>query len=58
MEEKKLQSIGIDLSPDFASVAYLEDGSSIPVSMSMSADDGKYVIPMTLYKYGGMADRG
>lgn len=56
MEEKKLQSIGIDLSPDFASVAYLEDGSSIPVSMSMSADDGKYVIPMTLYKKRNMEE--
>ncbi len=35
MEEKRLQSIGIDLSSDFASVACLEAGSSLPVSMSV-----------------------
>lgn len=56
MEEKRLQSIGIDLSSDFASIAYLENGSKLPVSMSMSSDDGKYVIPMTLYKKRNMEE--
>ena len=56
MEEKKLQSIGIDLSSDFVSVAYLEAGSSLPVSMSVRADDEKYVIPLVLYKKRNMAE--
>lgn len=56
MEEKRLQSIGIDLSSEFASVAYLEMGSSLPVSMSVRADDEKYVIPMVLYKKRNMAE--
>lgn len=56
MEEKRLQSIGIDLSSDFASIAYLENGGKLPVSMSMSADDGKYVIPMVLYKKRNMEE--
>ena len=54
MEEKRLQSIGIDLSSDFASVACLEAGSSLPVSMSVRADDEKYVIPLVLYKKRNM----
>ena len=54
MEEKKIRSIGIDLSSEFASIAYLEIGSSFPVSMSIIADDEKYVIPMILYKKKNM----
>lgn len=50
MEETKLQSIGIDLSQEFASVSYVEMGGKTPVSMSLSADDGKYIVPMVLYK--------
>lgn len=56
MEEKRLQSIGIDLSSDFASVACLEAGSSLPVSMSVRADDEKYVIPLVLYKKRNMTE--
>lgn len=56
MEEKRLQSIGIDLSPDFASVAYLEEGSTLPVSMSVRADDKKYIIPLVLYKKRNMSE--
>ena len=50
MEGKKLQSVAFDLSPDFASAAYLEEGERFPITMSMCADDEKYVIPMVLYK--------
>ncbi len=50
MEEKKLRSIGIDLSSGFASVSYLENRNPFPRSLSMNGEDGRYVIPMVLYK--------
>jgi len=56
MEEKRLQSIGIDLSSEFVSVAYLKAGGSLPVSMSVRADDEKYVIPLVLYKKRNMTE--
>jgi hypothetical protein len=50
MEKKEICTVGIDLSDHFSSVSYMETGEVRPVSMSVSADDGKYVIPMNLYR--------
>ena len=50
MEEKIIRSLGIDLSPGFASISYMEEKGSVPVSMSICVDDEKYMIPMLLYK--------
>lgn len=50
MEETILYAIGIDFSTGFSSLSYVESKNAEPKSMSISADDGKYVIPLVLYK--------
>lgn len=50
MMQKKIYAIGIDIYSEFSSISYLESSKEQPVTVGFGEDNGKYVIPMTLYK--------
>lgn len=50
MMQKKIYAMGIDIYSDFSSISYLETSAGQPMSLGFGEDNGKYVIPMTLYK--------
>lgn len=53
---KEIKALGIDLSEKFSSVAYIGVESDAIVSMSVIADESKYLIPTALYKKKGFGE--
>lgn len=49
MEQRMLQTLGMDVQKKEVSLAYLFAGETMPTPMSVSADDGKYRIPTALF---------
>lgn len=50
MEQKKIYAMGMDVYSEFSSVSYLEKPGAEIQSLGLGEENGKYVIPMTLYK--------